>query len=95
MRMRWTDFPLIRREDDQQRNHEARSLRALWPRLNDITVMELKSPGRAFRPSELICQTMGPASHSEVAERRAPVRSCHPWPQERFGARIRGKNRMR
>ena len=54
VRVRRTDFLLIRREDGQQRDHEARSLRALWPRLSDITIMELKSPGRAFRPSELI-----------------------------------------
>ncbi|HWN70205.1 MAG TPA: hypothetical protein VNM90_21345 [Haliangium sp.] len=33
---------------------ETGRLRALWPRLSDITIMELKSPGRAFRPSELI-----------------------------------------
>jgi hypothetical protein len=54
VRVRRTDFLLIRREDGQQRDHEARSLRALWPRLSEVTIMELKSPGRAFRPSELI-----------------------------------------
>jgi hypothetical protein len=54
VRVRRADFLLIRREDGQQRDHEARSLCALWPRLSDVTIMELKSPGRAFRPSELI-----------------------------------------
>jgi hypothetical protein len=54
VRARRTDFLLIRRQDGQQHDREARSLRALWPRLSDITIMELKSPGRAFRPSELI-----------------------------------------
>jgi hypothetical protein len=54
VRVRRTDFLLIRREDSRQRDQEARSLRALWPRLSDITIMELKSPGRAFRQSELI-----------------------------------------
>jgi hypothetical protein len=54
VRVRRADFLLIRREDGQQRDHEARSLRALWPRLSGTTIMELKSPGRAFRPSELI-----------------------------------------
>jgi hypothetical protein len=53
VRMRRADFLLIRRED-RMRDHEARSLRALWPRLSAFTIMELKSPGRAFRPSELI-----------------------------------------
>jgi hypothetical protein len=54
VRVRRADYLLIRRQDGQQRDQEARSLRALWPRLSDITVMELKSPGRAFRPSELL-----------------------------------------
>jgi hypothetical protein len=54
VRVRRADFLLIRRKGSQKRDHEARSLRALWPRLSDTTIMELKSPGRAFRPSELI-----------------------------------------
>jgi hypothetical protein len=54
VRVRRADFLLIRRQDGQQHDREARSLRALWPRLSDITILELKSPGRAFRPSELI-----------------------------------------
>jgi hypothetical protein len=54
VRVRRADYLLIRREGSERRDREARSLRALWPRLSDITIMELKSPGRAFRPSELI-----------------------------------------
>lgn len=54
VQMRRADFLLIRREGIRERDREARSLRALWPRLGDVTVVELKSPGRPFRASELI-----------------------------------------
>lgn len=54
LRSRRVDFLLIRREDKPDRDHEARSLRGLWPRLASHAVVELKSPSRPLRASELI-----------------------------------------
>ncbi len=51
---RRVDFLLIRREGKPDRDHEARSLRGLWPRLAGHAVVELKSPSRPLRASELI-----------------------------------------
>ena len=54
LRSRRVDFLLIRRAGQPDRDHEARSLRRLWPRLASHAVVELKSPSRPLRASELI-----------------------------------------
>lgn len=67
---RRVDFLLIRRSGVPRRDHEARSLRALWPRLSHTTLVELKSPSRPFRPSELLrLLSCGVLYHAQ--ERRA------------------------
>lgn len=53
-RPRRADLLLLRRKHVARRDREARILRALWPRLADATLVELKSPSRGFRPSDLI-----------------------------------------
>lgn len=54
LQSRRVDFLLIRREGQLDRDGEARSLRSLWPRLARHAVVELKSPSRPLRASELV-----------------------------------------
>jgi hypothetical protein len=53
-RPRRADLLLLRRKHLARRDHEARILRGLWPRLAETTLVELKSPSRGFRASDLI-----------------------------------------
>jgi hypothetical protein len=49
------DLLLLRRIGAARQDQEARVLRALWPRLGRVTVVEYKSPvGSAFRPGDLL-----------------------------------------
>ncbi|HWN70233.1 MAG TPA: hypothetical protein VNM90_21485, partial [Haliangium sp.] len=49
------DFLLLRRaEAGAAPGREAQTLRGLWPRLTRAALVELKSPGRDFRRTELV-----------------------------------------
>lgn len=49
------DMLLLRRIGAARRDEDARILRALWPRLGRVTVLEYKSPvDSAFRPGDLL-----------------------------------------
>ncbi len=49
------DMLLLRRIGAEQQDEQARILRALWPRLGLVTVLEYKSPAdSAFRPGDLL-----------------------------------------
>jgi hypothetical protein len=52
-RPRRVDLLLLRR-DGEHPDGDARILRGLWPRLGRVTILELKSPVRGFRRSDLI-----------------------------------------
>lgn len=54
LRPRRADLLLLRRSGEQRRDHEALLLRGLWPRLGEATLVELKSPTRGFRRTELL-----------------------------------------
>jgi hypothetical protein len=67
-RPRRVDLLLLRREDVHG-DHEARILRGLWPRLGQVTILELKSPVRGFRRSDLIrLGSYGAQYHADHAE---------------------------
>ena len=48
------DLLLIRRTGHPPRDHEAKTLRGLWPLLGERTLADFKSPGRAFRAGDLL-----------------------------------------
>jgi hypothetical protein len=49
------DMLLLRRIGAERRDHEAQVLRALWPRLGLVTILEYKSPvDSAFRPGDML-----------------------------------------
>jgi hypothetical protein len=54
LRPRRADLLLLRRLGEPRHDEEARLLRGLWPRLSQATLIELKSPTRGFRRSELL-----------------------------------------
>jgi hypothetical protein len=48
------DLEIRRRPDMEARDHEARVLRGLWPRLSRAALLEFKSPTRGFRRGDLV-----------------------------------------
>jgi hypothetical protein len=54
LRPRRADLLLLRRSGEPHRDQEAHLLRGLWPRLSQVTLIELKSPVRGFRRSEFL-----------------------------------------
>ena len=67
-RPRRVDLLLLRREGEHG-DDEGRILRGLWPRLGQVTILELKSPVRGFRRSDLIrLGSYGAQYHADHAE---------------------------
>jgi hypothetical protein len=67
-RPRRVDLLLLRRQGEHV-DQDGRILRGLWPRLGRVTILELKSPVRGFRRSDLIrLGSYGAQYHADHAE---------------------------
>jgi len=69
-RPRRVDLLLLRRQGEgEHHDHDGRILRGLWPYLARVTILELKSPVRGFRRSDLIrLSSYGAQYHADHAE---------------------------
>ena len=54
---RAADLLLLRRQDTERRDHQARVMRGLWPHLTDVVLLEFKGPTAGLRQRDL-CKLM-------------------------------------